>query len=254
MRVGQIAQGRGAAPDAEDESASALDLRQLLATAQASYTTKQELVASLLREAIVNGTLPPGQHLRQEKISSQFGLSWTPVREAFRILEAEGWVRVERHRGVIVSPLSLEDFEDVYLLRLANEPLAARLSAERMDPETIDGMSRLQADMNSLDLSGSTDWLRFLKLEREFHRTTYRAADRRRLYDLVMGLRDASERYLRASFVIADEPLRHRHIHQDLLAACRVRDGAAAEATMRRALQRVLDRMRPVLAGTLPQV
>jgi DNA-binding GntR family transcriptional regulator len=211
------------------------------------YTTKQDFVACLLREAIVTGRLPPGQRLRQEDVSRQLGLSWTPVREAFRQLGSEGWVAIEHHRGAVVAPLALGDFEEIYLLRLANEPLAARLSVERADAHTVAAMAKLVKHMAALNLARRSDWVRFLQLEREFHEVLYRAADRPRLFGLVMTLRYAAERYLRASFAIADEPLQHRQVHADLLAACRAHDGAAAEATMRRALERVLNVVPPLV-------
>lgn len=217
----------------------------------AAYTTKQDYVASLLREAIVSGRLPPGRRLRQEEVARQLGLSWTPVREAFRQLEVEGWLVIEQHRGAIVTPLSLEDFEDIYLLRIAVEPLAARLSAERLDEQTLAALERLQAEMQRLDLRRAEDWVAYLRQERDFHGTLYRVVGRRRLYELVMSLRDAAHRYLRASFAIPDEPRQHQQVHADLLDACRRRDGAAAEATMRRALERVLTRVRPLLAEAL---
>lgn len=237
---------------ANGPAASAIpDLRVLLEGPRPAYTTKQDLVVSLLRQAIVSGVLAPGQHLRQEEVARQLDLSWTPVREAFRLLEAEGWLTIERHRGAIVSPLSLQDFEDIYLLRLANEPLAARLSAEQVDEPTLAAMGALCERMDRLDLTRTEDRLMLLQLEREFHGTQYRAAGRRRLYDVVMSLRDAAERYLRASFALPDEPSHHRQVHEELLAACRRRDGAAAERIMRRALERVLNRTRPLLAARL---
>lgn len=227
------------------------NLLDLVPSLNGGHTTKQDYVASLLREAIVTAKLAPGQRLRQEQISLQLGLSWTPVREAFRQLEAEGWLVIAQHRGAVVAPLLLQDFEDIYLLRLANEPLAARLSAERVDAGTLRAVRRLDARMRQLDLGRSADWVRFLRLEREFHATLYRAAGRPRLFDLVMSLRHAAERYLRSSFAIADEPLHHQRVHTELLAASRTQDGAAAEDIMRHALERVLTRMRPLLARVL---
>ncbi len=229
-----------------------LDLRQALAPGAAgAFTTKQDFVASLLRHAIVAGTLAPGQHLRQEEVARQLGLSWTPVREAFRLLEAEGWLTIGRHRGAVVSLLSRDDFEDIYLLRLANEPTAARLSAERMTDAVLAEMETLYERMQQLDLRQTVDWPRFLEIERAFHQAQYQVVRRRRLLDLVMSLRDASERYLRASFAIGDEPSQHRQVHADLLRACRERDGQAAEDTIRRALERVRARMVPILARVL---
>ncbi len=243
---------RTTAPPPDGSSQAGIpDLGAFAEGIRGTFTTKQDLVASLLREAIVSGVLRPGQHLRQEDVSRQLGLSWTPVREAFRLLEAEGWLTIERHRGAVVRPLSVDDFEDIYLLRLVNEPLAARLSAERMDEGTLARMLALSRQMGRLDLTRDDRWPAFLQLEREFHGAQYSVAGRRRLYELVMGLRDAAERYLRASIALSDEPTHHRQVHEALLAAYRARDGAAAEATMRSALERVLTRMRPLLAEAL---
>lgn len=232
-------------------AAAVFDLKRLRARSSAAYTTKQDYAAALLREAIVSGVLPPGQHLRQEEVAGQLGLSWTPIREAFRLLEAEGWLVVERHRGAVVSSLSLRDFEEIYVLRLANEPLAARLSAEVMTDATLARMRDLAEQIRRIDVSRPEDWVRSLALEREFHHAQYLAANRPRLLEIVLGLRDASDRYLRASLAIGDEPAQHRQVHARLLRACRARDGAAAEATIRAALERVLVRVRPLLADAL---
>jgi len=158
---------------------------------------------------------------------------------------------LEGHRGAWITPLSPEDFEDIYLLRLANEPLIARLSAERIDSETLAKMEGLSIQIKEFSGHRNADWVKFLKLERELHASQYRIAGRPRLYELVMSLRDAADRYLRASMVMSDEPAQHQLAHDELLAACRVRDGAGAEATMRRALDRVLTRVRPLLTQVL---
>lgn len=234
-------------------SPQVLDLLPLAVPKTAGYNTKQDFVASLLRDAIVRGKLQPGRRLRQDEVARQLGLSWTPVREAFRQLEAEGWLIIEHHRGAVVAPLSLDDFEDIYLLRLAVEPLAARISAERADDDTLQSMAELDRQMQGLDLSRSADWVTYLRLEREFHSTLYRSAGRLRLYDLVMGLRDAAHRYLQASFSISDEPFHHQQVHVDLLAACACHNGRAADETMQRALDRVMARMRPLLATMLEE-
>lgn len=229
----------------------ALGLPPLGPAPGSAYKTKQDLVASLLREAIVSGRLQPGRRLRQDEVARQLGLSWTPVREAFRQLEVEGWLSIVQHRGANVAPLSLDDFEDIYLLRLAVEPLAARLGAVRLDEGGISAMTRLDERMQRLDVQRAGDWVTYLELEREFHGTLYRAAGRQRLYELAIGLRDAAHRYLRASFSISDEPTYHQQVHADLLADCRGHDGESAESTLRHALERVMARMRPLLARRL---
>jgi DNA-binding GntR family transcriptional regulator len=212
------------------------------------WSTKQEYAVTVLREAIVTGQLTPGQRLRQEEVARDLGLSWTPVREALRQLETEGWLIIERHRGAVVTPLSLQDFEDIYVVRLAVEPLAARLGAERADEGTIREMDRIRSRMLQMTIRTTDDWDTFLELEREYGSTLYRASRQPRLYDLVMSHRIAAGRYLRVSFAVGDEPTWHLRGQTAILEACRRRDGKRAEFIMRRALERVRNRMRPILA------
>jgi DNA-binding GntR family transcriptional regulator len=212
-----------------------------------TFRTKQDYVAAALRDGILSGKYAPGQHLRQVEIADALKLSWTPVREAFRLLEAEGWVTVNRHRGAIVTPLADSDFEDIYELRLHNEPLAARLSAERMDPETLARLKSIYDSMTALDLADERNWPQLLRLERQFHDIQYSVIGRPRLRELVLNLRDASERYLRTYYLLPKERFQHGKTHAALLTAMRRRDGAGAEAALRAVLERVLVKMRPAL-------
>lgn len=215
------------------------------------YGTKEDLVADRVRELIVRGELAPGQRLRQDDIARRLDLSWTPVREAFRQLEVEGWIIIQPHRGAVVRSLSLKDFEDIYQLRLANEPQAARQGTLQLDADGLRTLEALAVEMDALNLAQSESWPRFLELERQFYGTQFAATGRPRLYNLVMSLRDASQRYLRLSFSIDDELAQHRLIYQETLEACRTRDGHSAEVARRRALKRVLRRVRPLLLRML---
>src|SRR5947209_2465291 len=222
---------------------SIVDAGDLSTSLRGSYRTKQDYAASILREAILSGRLAPGQRLRHEEISRQLGLSWTPVREAFRQLEGEGWLISEEHHGVIVAPLSIEDYEDIYLLRAAAEPLAARFGTECVDSQTVTKLEHLADRVRRLDPSRPPDLAKHLALEREFHGTLYQASGRQRLYDTVMSLREASYRYWRASFAAVDKSPVHDEVHNDLLAACRAHNGGAAEEAVRRALEQAHLRM-----------
>jgi DNA-binding GntR family transcriptional regulator len=93
-----------------------------------------ELVADHLRRQIINGELGPGQRLTQEDIAAEFGTSRVPVREALVILEQEGWVKMEMHRGGFVLPIetSIGDNAEVWDLVFG---LIARRAVARMTPE-----------------------------------------------------------------------------------------------------------------------
>ena len=84
-----------------------------------------------VRASIVENRYPPGQRLVEQRIAEELGLSRTPVREALRMLEAEGLVVSERNRGAMVRPLSPTEVVDLYGLRIRLEAYAVEVATER---------------------------------------------------------------------------------------------------------------------------
>src|SRR5918994_6286654 len=89
-------------------------------------TSSVELVYQRTRRAILTGDYPPGSPLRLQELAARSGVSMIPVREALRLLEAEGFVESIPNRGARVAPLSLEDMLDVYRTRIVLEVEALR--------------------------------------------------------------------------------------------------------------------------------
>ncbi len=104
--------------------------------------SKTQYVLNRLRRDIELGTVHPGEALRQTHLASRYGVSPTPVREALRILEAEGSVQYSPHRGATVAQLDDQSMSDLYQLRAVTESLVTRLAVERVD--ALD-TSRIQA-------------------------------------------------------------------------------------------------------------
>ena len=97
-------------------------------------------VYSALRERILSGDLPRGAKLRQASLADELGVSRTPLREALRRLSAEGLVEFEPNRGATVSELDFGDMRHAWSARVALEPGAARLAAERRHAPAIAAM------------------------------------------------------------------------------------------------------------------
>jgi DNA-binding GntR family transcriptional regulator len=94
--------------------------------------TKADEIAAVLEEAILTGELSPGEVLRQEQLSEEFGVSRTPIREALRQLAALGLLSLIANRGARVRSLSPEDIRETYVLRAALEGYAAEIARTRM--------------------------------------------------------------------------------------------------------------------------
>src|ERR1051326_7319940 len=97
-------------------------------------------ITSLLFDAILRGELGPGQRIVEGKLARELGVAQSTLREALQQLEHQGLVRKSERRGTFVTRLRVKDMEDLYLVRLELEPLAASLACTRMNSEQFEQM------------------------------------------------------------------------------------------------------------------
>jgi DNA-binding GntR family transcriptional regulator len=170
-------------------------------------------IANSVREEILAGKYAPGVRIRQEDIAEQFGASRSPVREALRILEAEGLVNLVAHTGAWIADLSLQECEEMYQLRERIEPLMIRLSIPELDSQTITRLTELTVAMEK-----NKDVETFLKLDREFHLLTYSGAQTLLVGDMVNRLWNTTQHYRRAySQLLAASSFKPAHMEHFLL-------------------------------------
>ena len=207
--------------------------------------TTAKVVAERLRDEIQDGTLQPGTRLRQNEVARRFGVSTTPVREAFAQLQAEGLVRIDPHRGAVVFHPTAEDLLEFYEIREVLESLAVVRAIPRLAPNVVKEMQALIDRMRRAD-----DARRWLRLNDEFHLKLYACAEMPRLASLIENLRDASTPYIHM-FVAARRPgERGDEEHQRILDACVRRDAAAAELFVREHLRSAASDLARGLGGT----
>lgn len=196
-------------------------------------TTRSEAVASELRRMIQSGALRPGERLRQAEIAARFGVSTTPVREAFTALAQEGLVRQDAHRGVVVFEPSLEELTETFEIREALEPLATTLAADQLSELDLGALQKIVAEMRTAKPQ------RYFELNRAFHRRIYAAAKRDRLFEIVEQLREVAASYIAITVRQYDPSYREQvHAeHEALLAALVERDGDRAGRLVREHLR-----------------
>ena len=144
-------------------------------------------VRETIRLLILNGDLPGGTRLVQSDLARQLDVSTTPVREALRDLASEGLIRIDAHRGAVVSELDQDDLEEVYQIRQLLEPLAVELAFPQMTQEALDRATELHEAMSAAPHSAA-----WVQLNRDFHMTIYEMSGRPRLVALLRSLQDAS--------------------------------------------------------------
>ncbi|HET7900267.1 MAG TPA: GntR family transcriptional regulator [Candidatus Nanopelagicales bacterium] len=183
-------------------------------------------VASRLREEILAGRLAPGDRLRQDEIAARLGSSRLPVREALRILESEGLVELEPHKGARVPELSLDEVDTLYRMRERLEPLTLVESMQHLTGEQVAHMERVQEQIEE-----NSDIARFLLLDREFHMSSYAACPSQPLLAMTTRLWNSTQHYRRAFMLLAgsDRSAVVNAEHRLLLDAVRRRDPEDAE-------------------------
>lgn len=186
--------------------------------------TTADGVAAVLREAIASGLLAPASVLRQDDLAARFGVSRMPVRDALRLLEAEGIVSIHPTRGAFVAGMDPVEIREIYAVRILLEGEALRLALELPAQEEFD---RAAAILDRIDQE--RDVGRWGTLNREFHLTLYRGCHNRRLLDLIEVQHNAADRYVRILLSNLDYRSRSQDEHRALLEACRKGDSASAQ-------------------------
>jgi DNA-binding GntR family transcriptional regulator len=190
------------------------------------YRPASERIADHLRTAILAGEIGPGERIRQEEVAARLGASRLPVREALRMLEAEGLTEHEANKGSRVPLLDVHEVDVLYQMRERLEPLALSESLPHLTSAQVQRMEDLQDRIES-----GTDLAGFLVLDREFHLTSYEGCATDHLVATVRRLWNSTQHYRRA-FMLLSGPERRWVVHCEhrlLLDAVRRRDAVDAE-------------------------
>ncbi|MGH9095507.1 MAG: GntR family transcriptional regulator [Acidimicrobiales bacterium] len=191
-------------------------------------TSLPERVTIELRRAILSGRLAPGETFSLREIAAELDVSFIPVREAMRNLEAEGLVITRPGKSARVAPLDLDDLHAIYRLRRTLEPEIARRACRLLHDAELDRLEQTAA--------GFGDEQRGMNVIYEDHHTFHAAllAPATTVWDqrILMTLWRASERYIRIGFGRLDmnpsEHHRREQAHEHLVAGFRTRDPEVA--------------------------
>ena len=188
-------------------------------------------VEDQIRQAIMAGDLPPGRHLSDRMMCERFGVSRTVVREAVRLLEAEGLVTVVPHRGPFVAFLTAAEAVQIYEVRAALEALAGQGFAERASDAERAALRRV---MTSLEAAGSqTSREELLDHKRAFYAVLLQGC-RNQYASRMLGLLLNRNAQLRATSLSAPDRLPNtlRELRR-VVEAIEQRDGEGAAAACR---------------------
>ena len=158
-----------------------------------SYQPLREVVCEALRKAIRRGILRPGERLMEIQIAEDLGVSRTPVREAIRKLELEGYVVMIPRRGTYVASISIRDVNEIFEIRTALESLSNGLAATRITAEELEQLQRLLVMIGGYIKEG--DMGKIVETDIHFHELMYQASRNRRLIGIIANLREQLTRF-----------------------------------------------------------
>jgi DNA-binding GntR family transcriptional regulator len=182
-----------------------------------------------LREAILSGDVRPGEKTSQAELARDLAVGRTPLREAVRMLQSEGLILAEPNRRVEIAKLSVEDAEELYVMRIALEVSAARITLPSLTPGDLAELEGYMAQMASLAAADSFFLIR--APHRAFHERFISGAGPRPLR-VMSELFDHAERYRRIYGAAAPDHFGRREAeHRAMLdAAARADADALAQA------------------------
>ncbi len=194
------------------------------------HQTLREQIVSSLRESIIKGELSPGQKLTEPELADRLGISRTPIREAFRQLESEGFLTVIPRRGAVVSKITRKEIDEFYELKSLLEGYAARIAAEKINEKGIEKLRKINEQLIKLAEEGDIEAF-FLKNE-EFHRTFISYCGNEKLLEFREHVVQRFMRFRLEALAVPGRLMDSVKQHRTIIRALARKDGRLAEAVV----------------------
>lgn len=201
--------------------------------------TKNLVVYEKLRQGIIKGSLKPGQKLVMASLARELGISETPIREAIRRLESDGYVTFTPHAGAVVTRINNQELSEIYLIRISLEGLATRLAVPFIGPADIAWLKKKNDEMKVAVKSGRYEKL--ARLNKAFHLRIYKAAPFSRLYKMIADLWDAFERWPSIFSFVPERAKTAIQEHEQIIEALETADVDKADNLMKEQKKKSLE-------------
>jgi DNA-binding GntR family transcriptional regulator len=210
---------------------------------EVTHRQLKDAVYAQILEKIVDGTLPAGYALREGELAARFGVSKTPLRDALVRLQADGLVSIPPYRSAVVVGYSQQDLREIYEVRELLEGACAREAALTISTEDLAGLSQLMRDsavcLVGDDVAAGQEATLAGLIDR-FDVIMYAQCRNGRINEMVANLRNHILRIGQLTTRIPGRMVKSVREHQAIYEAIVQRDGAAAEAAMRRHILSVM--------------
>jgi DNA-binding GntR family transcriptional regulator len=225
----------------DDEEDAFVEKRPVLAIDLDTVKPLGEVAYEALRDAIKSSLFLPGERLMETELADEMGISRTPVREAMRRLETDGYVVIIPRKGSYVASISVKDIMDVFEIRTALEMMAARKAAERATEDEIKMLREMVRDVSPWE---TEDVLTTVDADIHFHSLLYKASRNDRLVSLMGDLREQINRFRSTTLAAPHRAQYALDEHRAIVGAIAGRDPDGASDAARNHVEKALKAMR----------
>jgi DNA-binding GntR family transcriptional regulator len=202
-------------------------LRKERAVRSAKMSPKD--LCDAIRMEIVSRNFPPGMKLSEQILCSRWKVSRTPIREALRHLESEGFISSSRHKGFVVTSISMPDVEQIYAILMRLDSLAARMATPTLvnDPEKLQGLRTLCSEM--MESCERRDVEGYMKKNLEFHTVIFHASESSWMINILANLHSHTNRFILNALYIPRRIEKSVQEHREILRCIEKGDEKGAE-------------------------
>ena len=150
-------------------------------------------IAESIKTAIIKGKFKPGEKISEGDLAESMGISRTPLREAFRKLENEGFIQIIPRKGAVVADIDTEEAINLYEIKSTLEGLAARLAASKMKEKAIGKLEKVNEELK--ELIDKNDLESFYRVHTRFHEGFVKLCGNKRLIQIISNLNDHFNRF-----------------------------------------------------------
>ncbi len=179
----------------------------------------REKIADKIRADIIKGVHADGERLVEPKLAKSLGISRTPIREALRQLETEGFIEIVPRKGAVVKALTIKDIDDLYAVKASLEGLAARQAAANLTEKDIDRLRKINEKFRDIAYENPNVMDEYLKYNVDFHNVFITASDNKKILEILDSL---AKNFQRLKTVLVSNRERAKHAveeHEEIIAA-----------------------------------
>ena len=197
------------------------------------YRNREEMVYESLKQDILDLELKPGQLLKETELCQRFGVSRTPVRDALRMLQEQGFVLTVPYKGIYVTLLSLSNIKQMIYMRVAVETMVLRDFMKVATPMVMEDIRYLIRKQQAVIQEPDFKPEQFYRLDAQMHSVWFEATKKQKLWEILQAQQLHYTRFRMLDFVTETDFTRIIKEHEEIFQLIEKKDVSALEEALK---------------------